>query len=138
MRAKAKKTWVYVPPKPAKPTIPETLKQQVQAEADRLIEQVLKPKHVQPPEEHPRFNYITDLFTKWHRSYFYFCSTYASPGPYALSPSFESRFARLEYIGNNLFNLAFMRHTGQWWEFHTEISLEEALEAIRDEPHFAP
>jgi hypothetical protein len=131
-----KKTWGYSPAKPAKPKVPEILKRHVQATADRLVEEVLKPRYVQPPPDEPQFNYITDLSTKWHGSYFYFCSTYACPGPNALSPSFEARFARLEYVGGDRFNLAYMRHTGQWWEIYPDLSLEEALTAVRDEGHF--
>ena len=76
------------------------------------VESVLKPRYVKPPPDEPRFNYIVDLFTKWHGRYFYFCSRYAVPGPNAIQPFFEDRFARLEYAGSNRFNLAFMRHTG--------------------------
>jgi hypothetical protein len=41
----------------------------------------------------------------------YFCSRFCSPGPRALSPFFESKFARLQYAGNERFNLAYFRHT---------------------------
>jgi hypothetical protein len=40
--------------------------------------------------------------------------------------------------GDERFNLSYMRHTGQWWEIYTELSLDESLDAIRDEPHFLP
>jgi len=78
------------------------------------------------------------VYTKWYRNYFYFCATYCSPGPYASAPSFETQFARLEYVGNQQFHLSYMRHTGQWWEIYTALSVEECFEAIRDEPHFLP
>ena len=134
----SKKMWVYSPPKRAKPKITESLKRQAQVAADTLVNDVLKPKNIQPPIEKARFNYVTDLYTKWYRSYLYFCATYCSPDPDAISPSFEVRFARLEYVGGNRFNLAYMRHTGQWWEIYSGLSLEEALASIRDEPHFRP
>src|SRR5690349_3312618 len=89
-----KRTWVY---SPAKPKIPESLKQRVLAESDKLVEEVFKPRYLKPPPEAPLFNYITDIYTKWFRGYLYFSSTYASPGPDALSPSFEAPFTRLEY-----------------------------------------
>ena len=81
-----------------------------------VVESVLKPRHVKEPEPDPQFNYLVDITTKWYRSYFYFCSRYACPGPYALSPFFEDKFARMEYIGDGPFNLAYMRHTGQWFD----------------------
>ena len=60
------------------------------------------------------------------------------PGPNAISPFFEARFARLEYLADDNYNLSYMRHTGQWWEIYRDLSLEECLSAVRDEPHFLP
>lgn len=133
-----RKTWVYCPPKPAKPTVPEAVKANVQAKAQDLVESVLKPRHVKPPPDDERFNYIVDIGTKWYRGYFYFFATYRVPGPTALVPSFEAKFARLEYQGANHFSLAFMRHTEQWVELYPDISLDQCLEAISNEPFFIP
>ena len=135
---KQRKMWVYSPPRPPKPRVPDTVKAEVDAKASELVESTLKPKHVKPPPDDERFNYIVDIYTKWFRSYFYFCATYRSPGPRAITPSFEVRFARLEYVGAKRFSLSFMRHTGQWWELYPDLSLEECLAAIRDEPYFFP
>ncbi|MGO9738244.1 MAG: hypothetical protein ACLPVO_12550 [Desulfomonilaceae bacterium] len=44
----------------------------------------------------------------------------------------------MAYIGNERFNLAYMRHTGNWNEIYYYLSVEECLTAIRDEPHFLP
>lgn len=136
--AKSKKRWVYDPPKPPKPKVPEFLKKEIKNKADELITSVLKPKHIEPPPEDAQFNYLVDIFSKWYRSYFYFCSKRNCPFPNAISPSFENRFARMEYIGENRFNLAYMRHTGQWWTIYQDLSLEECLESIQNEPHFIP
>lgn len=81
-----------------------------------------------------RFNYIVDVYTKWYRSSFYFCATYACPGPQAISSSFETKFARMEYAGDGLFNLSYMRHTGKWFEIFKGLSIDECLETIRDFP----
>jgi hypothetical protein len=133
-----RKMWVYAPKKPIPPKAPEALKREVETKANALIESVLKPRHVKEPEPDPQFNYIVDLYTKWYHSYFYFCSRYACPGPYALSPFFEDKFARLEYTGNDRFNVSFMRHTGQWVEIFTDQTLDECLAAVRDDPWFHP
>jgi hypothetical protein len=83
------------------------------------------------------FNYLVDLYTKWYRNYFYFCAKYCSPGPNALSPYFEIRFARMEYVGPGArFNLFFMRHTGQWVEIYRRIPLDECFSAIECDPWF--
>ncbi|MCL4466750.1 MAG: hypothetical protein M1389_12130 [Chloroflexi bacterium] len=136
--AKRRKTWVYVPPKLAKPTVPAALQVDVEAKTRELVESVLKPLHVKPPPDDERFNYIVDIGTKWYRSYFYLFATYRSPGPTALSPSFEAKFVRLEYTGANHFSLAFMRHTGQWIEVYSDLSVDQCLQAIKDDPFFIP
>ena len=136
--AKGRKMWVFSLPKQPKPKVPDAVKTNMEAKANDLIETVLKPNHIKPPSGDERFNYIVDIYSKWYRSYFYFCAKYACPGPNAISPFFETKFARLEYVDNECFNLSYMRHTGQWWEIYTELSLDESLDAIRDEPHFLP
>jgi len=118
--------------------VPEATKVAVSKAAEELVETTLKPKHVKPPPPDERFNYIVDIYTKWYRSYFYFCAKYACPGPNAIAPFFETKFARLEYAGNDRFHLAFMRYTEQWLELYRNLSLNECLKAVRDEPHFHP
>jgi hypothetical protein len=137
MAKKQQRQWVYSPPKPAKPPVPEALKAEVEAKAQPIVA-AFQSIHVQPPPADPQFNYLIDIWTKWYRGYFYFCGTYASPFPNALSPTFEVRFARMEYRGNRQFNLAYMRYTEQWQEVFTDVPLEEALETIRTEPYFMP
>ncbi|MBA3323452.1 MAG: hypothetical protein H0T45_18680 [Pyrinomonadaceae bacterium] len=133
-----RKMWVYCPPKPPQPTVPETLKAEVSEKANQLLESTLKRQYIKPPPKDYQFNYLVDLYTKWYRSYFYFCSKYACPGPSAISPFFEARFARMQYVGDRRFNLAFMRHTGEWLEIFTVLSVEECLDAVKDGGYFQP
>jgi hypothetical protein len=77
----------------------ENVKADVERKAAELVEKVLKPQHIKPPPEDVRFNYIVDIYTRWRGNYFYFCAKYHSPGPNAISPFFEVKFARLEYVG---------------------------------------
>ena len=134
--AERQKIWVYSPQRQPKPKAPEAVKTDLEVKASELVDSILKPMHVKPPREDEQYNYIVDIYTKWYRSYFYFYAKYHCPGPNAISPFFEEKFARLEYIGNGRFNLSYMRHTGKWWEIYPELFLEECLAAIRDEPHF--
>src|SRR5262245_30475595 len=106
--AKPRKPWRITPQKKPKTPMPDSLKAEVEAKATALIENVLK-----PPKD-GQFNYIIDIGAKWYRGYFYFYSTYACPGPNALSPTFESKFAKMEHLGGATFALYFMRHTGEW------------------------
>jgi hypothetical protein len=136
--SKKQKRWVYSPPKPPKPKAPEEIKSRVTQAAEELVETALKPTHVKPPSKDERFNYIVDIYTNWYRSYFYFCAKYACPGPHAIAPFFETKFARMEYAGDDQFHLAYMRHTDQWMEIYRDLSLEECLKAIQQDPSFQP
>ncbi len=138
VEAKAPPRYQWVQAAPPKPKVPEAVKAEVLARADELVESVLKPRHIRPPRKNAQLNYLADIFTKWHHSYFYFCGTYNCPSPHALSPSFETRFARLEYVGGKRFNLAFRRYTGEWVEIYRDISLDRCLKAIKDESFFEP
>ena len=70
--ADRRKGWIYVPPKPAKPTVPAALRLEVAAEARELVGSVLKPRHVKALPKDERFNYIIDIGTKGHHGYFNF------------------------------------------------------------------
>ena len=133
------KTWIYSPPKPK---MPDAVKVELKTKATKLIESVLKPEHVKPPPKNAKWNYIVDLYTKWHSNYFYFCAKYACPGPNALSPFFDIGFARLEYSGGvgrqSRFNLSYMRHTGKWLEIGHGLSLEQCLAEVREGGFFNP
>ena len=130
--------WVYKPSKKLKPKVPDNIKWDVEAKGRELVENILKPIHVNPPSGDEQFNYIVDIYSKWYRNYFYFCAKYACPGPNAISPYFEAKYARMEYVGNGRCNLSYMRHTGQWCEIYIGLSVNECLTAIRDEHHFLP
>jgi hypothetical protein len=136
MAKKQPLTWMSRPSRPKQPTIPDSLKAQADAKAKELVETVLKPRFIQPPPKKPRFNYIIDVAEKCHGSSLLFISTYACPGPTAISPTFEAKFARMEFIGGSHFNLSFMRHTGKWVVLYERLCLEECLEAIKDDPWF--
>ena len=128
--------WIYSP-RPAK-AVSSSLKGQLTAKAEEIIQTIFKPRYLKLPPQKPRFNYIVDIFTKWHKSCLYFCARYACPGPNARSPFFEDSFARLACMGNNRFNLAFMRHTGKWCEVFTDLTMEDAFSTICDDVLFHP
>lgn len=136
--AKSQKVWVYAPRKQAPPPMPAALKQEVEEKAKALVETVLKPRYVLPPPENPQFNYLEDIYTKWYRSFFYFCAQYRSAGPYALGGHFETKFARMKYAGDGLFELAFMRYTDEWVEVYAGLTLDACLASIRDDAWFHP
>jgi hypothetical protein len=63
---------------------------------------------------------------------------YASAGDNRISPFFEVGFARLEFIGENRFDLAYFRHTGKWWPVFSDLTVDEALDLVRSEGIFTP
>lgn len=133
-----KKRWVYNPPKPTKPKVSDSIKKSLKEKADNFIVDELKSKHVKPAPTDNDFNYLVDIWSKWYRNYFYFCGKYNCPSSRAISPSFETKFARMEYTHEGKYNLSYMRHTGQWWEIYQNIDEDECFRLISNEPHFIP
>ena len=129
------KGWFY-DPKPK--DVPEEIRAEIESKARNLIEFKLKKEHIKGKNPTNDYNYIADIYFKWIGNRFYLCSKYNCPSPRAISPSFESKFARLECISNNKFQLFFMRHTGQWINLYQDISLEKAFKAIMEDPYFRP
>ena len=62
--AKRRKVWMYSPPKAPKPKVPESVKAEVTAKGQELVEQ-----HLKPPPRNPKHNYLIDIRTKWYRSF---------------------------------------------------------------------
>lgn len=136
--AAKKKQWVYTPPKRVKPAVPDSMKAQVQKRADELVVSFFRPEFVKEAPRDLCFNFISDITTKWHRSFFYFVAIYTCPSPNALEPTFQAPFARLEYLGDNRFGLAYMRYTEKWWSLYEDLSLDECFATLRDQGHFWP
>jgi len=54
--AKKRKTWTWVPGPQARPLADAAVKAQAEAKARKFVEEVLKPRQVQPPPEDTRSN----------------------------------------------------------------------------------
>jgi hypothetical protein len=128
MKSKKKKIWVYSPPQKPKSEVPDWIKQELQRKGDEMVEKIFKPEYLKPVPEQLIFNHLIDIYTKWYRNCFYFCSKYKCP-PDAVSPSFESKFARMEYAGGDKFKLSYMRYTEKWQPLQTG-SVEDCLKVI--------
>ena len=113
-----------------------SVKTDLDAKAAQLVEGVLKPKYVKPPPKKPQFNFVTDVWIKWLGGTLYFGATYACPGPNAISPSFETKFARMEHLGGGHFALSYMRHTDKWFKLIPSATVDECLDAIENDPWF--
>jgi hypothetical protein len=117
---------------------PASLKLNLEKQARTLIDTVLKPAHINPPPKNPNLNYIVDIYSKWQGQYFYLCAKYQRPDPNTTPPSFETKFARLDYVGDVRFNLSYMRHTGKWEKIFIDLTIDECLDAIKNQPFFYP
>jgi hypothetical protein len=42
----------------------------------------------------------------------------------------------MEYAGNRRFHLSYMRYTGQWIQIYLDLTVDECIEAVRDDPYF--
>jgi len=135
---KRQKGWFFPPQKPPKYKVPEKVKIEVEMKAAELVELFLKPKYIKSTHNDEKIIYIVDIYTNWYRNYFYFYSKYSSLSPNAISQFLETKFARLEYAGNDHFNLSYMRYTGQWFEIYMGLSVDECLAAVKDDTHFLP
>ncbi|MCP5003230.1 MAG: hypothetical protein GY941_04655 [Planctomycetes bacterium] len=131
------KRWVYSPKK-NKIKVSVYTQQDVQSKVDQYIESVLKPKYIKKLPKNYKSNYLINLYSKWHGHYFYLCGEYANPGPNAIAPTFDLKFARFEYTENNTYNVSYMRHTEKWLQLFIDLDLEEALSKIVDNPYFLP
>ena len=122
---------------PPKCKLSKWQKQGLQREAAQFVAEFYKPA-IKPLPDDLRFNYIVDYSTKWHGAYLQFIAKYACPGPNALSPFFESIFARLGYFRPDSWNIWARRHNDQWMLLGSEMTIPECFEEMRTNPWFHP
>ncbi|MHA1108277.1 MAG: DUF3024 domain-containing protein [Alphaproteobacteria bacterium] len=122
-------------------TLTKEEKAAVATAGERFVAEVLEPRFL--PEIRPTaFNYPVDIFGKWRGSKYSFIQRYRSGFPENLGEEFNAPFTRLDHVEERLdetrFNVMWHRHTGQWWQLHSEVTLEEALRLIETEPMLQP
>lgn len=113
-------------------------KRAITAACECFIDDILKPRFL--PEIRPtEFNYCIDIFGKWHGNKYRLMQRYRNDRPdrYAV-PEFTSPFARLEYVNRDQFDLAYYRHTEEWWLVDCSVSLKEALELLETKGIYHP
>jgi hypothetical protein len=130
----SKYVWAWVKSNtPGKPTDAEKAK--ATAAFAPWVEQQ---KRDMPPIKEPQeSNQVVDLMTRWRGSYFYVMSYYKCPDrPEYVAEGFEYGVARLTYKSPGCYDVAYFRHTGQWWTFLHDLTLEQAFEEIKTNPLF--
>lgn len=122
--------------KPVVIQITNTIKNDLSKLANELIDKKLKPKYIKPDPHAVNINQLIDVTIKWWGSSLYFCAKYKCHSEYAISPSFESRFARLVYTGGNRSDLSYMRYNEQWFNLHSGLTGQECCDSIENESYF--
>lgn len=134
--AKAKKYWIYPSRKGSTVKPSQAEKNAVQEYFQPVIEQ-FKKKHISKNPD-KAFNYLIDIFSKWHQNNFYLCERYKAEHPNRIVDEFETRLVRLKYTGKDQFDLSYFRHTGQWSLVMSSLTLVECKEMILANPLFQP
>ena len=132
------KVWIYDPHTPKK-TISDRAKVRVQSACDQFLEKYLRPRFVCPfSAKNKKEPQCIDIGWKQRGNFIYFKAIYKDMRRNAMLEEYDYPLARLEYMDTNLFNLAYFRHTGEWWTItHGRgNSLSECLDLIQKLPHF--
>ncbi len=133
---KRSKAWVFTGKAKPKTKIlvykKAEIKNHCQPLVDRLKQQAI------PANPDKQFNYLADIYTKWHGNYLIFCAKYKSEFTDRIADEFEEWFVRLEYTGTGRFNFSYFRHTGQWHLIAIDLTLNDCLEMIESNPAFQP
>jgi hypothetical protein len=126
---KPKKMWVY------SPTATQAQKDAITRQFEPVVEELKK--NLTPIPEPQVVNHCIDVFSKWRGNYFYIMQKYKT-GENAITDYFDIGLARLEFYGENRFNLAFFTSSDKWEPMfmYEDISFEEAKKAILEDPMF--
>ena len=108
----------------------------MKAVADKFVGEYYRPTFLKAPPEKTSFNYVVDFSTKWHGAYLQFIAKYACPGPNAISPFFETAFARLGYFRRDAYSLWARRHNDQWIVMGHQLTMAECFHEMRKNPWF--
>jgi len=109
--------------------VPEAEKQAIIAACEALIRDRLKPRYL-PVTRPPGWNCPIDLHGTWAAGRYRFLVRFRSGQAETEGQEFDAPFARIDRMGPDLFNVHWMRHTGQWWPLFQGLTLAEALDKV--------
>ena len=133
---KRKKMWLLSPAGKSKVKPFDLNKPAIENRCQPLIEHFKQQYVKKNPDK--KYNYLTDVYTKWRGNYLYFCEKYKSEQAGMIEHEFEESFVRLEYVGIDNFNFSYFRHTGRWFPVASNLTLNDCLEMIESNPNFHP
>lgn len=131
------KVWMKLPERPIPSTISPKEKASIIAACDCLIADVLKPRFL--PDIRPsEWNYCIDIHGKWAAGRYRFIQRYRVGSGENAGVEFDAPFALLSRMGVDRFDIDWMRHTGQWWKLHRNLSLGDALHTLEHDGTLHP
>jgi len=113
--------------RPAAPD--EAEKRMIVGACEVFIRDVLKPRflsEIRPTE----WNYVVDIHGAWAAGRYRFMQRYRSGMAHNRGEEFDAPFARIDRMGQDRFDIYWMRHTGKWWRLHVGVTLAEALRIL--------
>jgi hypothetical protein len=133
---KNQKIWISKESRKTKVKPTDSEKNEILTHCQPLVELFAKQYVRENPDK--RFNYLVDVYTKWHKNYLYFCEKFKSEHPNRIADEFEFKFVRLENTGKDRYNFSYLRHTGKWFLVTTDLTLKECIEMMQANPNFQP
>ncbi len=132
---KRRKVWVYSPKK-SWPIVPKEIQDSVINQTELAISQLIL--RYFESHNHRSKDSLTTITSHWRRSYFYIIGIYHTTARNVINADYKENLARLEYVSPDQFNLAYFRHTGQWFEITCDQSLKSCLSTIAENSFFHP
>ena len=97
----------------------------------------LRPRFL--PEIRPtEWNYVVDIHGAWAAGRYRFMQRYRSGMEHNRGEEFDAPFARIDRMGQDRFDIYWMRHTGKWWRLHAGVTLAEALRILETDSVLHP
>lgn len=122
------KSWSRNVTTDSKNLLTDSYKKEIEEAFSDLIDYFKREYILEKPDL--RFTYTIDIYSKWHRGYFYLCQKNKSDYANRIVDEYESKFARLTFVSKDNFELSYFRHTGQWWLINNNLTLEQCKQMI--------
>ena len=127
------KTWVYNPHRQNK-NISDIARLRTQLMCKKFLEENLRPSFVcQFNANNKKEPQCIDIRWQCRGNFIYFKAIYKDMRHSVLQEQYEYPFGRLEYMDEDLFHLAYFRHTGKWHDiiYDRGKSLKKCFELMR-------
>jgi hypothetical protein len=83
-------------------------------------------------------SYPIDIRGEWRAGRYRFWQRHRSGWPETRGEEFDQPFVRLDRMGEDNFDIHWMRHTGKWWRVHKGKTFEEAMALLRERGVWSP